>query len=48
MDDHVARFRAEMLRRFAPAQVDALLDEVCNFDRAANADRLMQLLASRT
>lgn len=48
MDDHVARFRAEMLRRFAPAQVDALLDEVRHFDRAANPDRLMQLLASRT
>lgn len=48
MDDHVARFRAEMLRRFAPAQVEVLLDEVRNFDRAANPDRLMQLLASRT
>lgn len=48
MDDHVARFRAEMLRRFAPAQVDALLDEVRQFDKAANPDRLMQLLASRT
>jgi 2-methylcitrate dehydratase PrpD len=48
MDDHVARFRAEMLRRFAPAQVDALLSEVREFERAANADRLMQLLASRT
>jgi 2-methylcitrate dehydratase PrpD len=48
MDDHVARFRAEMLRRFAPAQVDALLSEVREFDRAANPDRLMQLLASRT
>jgi hypothetical protein len=48
MEDHISRFRAEMLRRFAPAQVDALLDEVCNFDRAANPDRLMQLLASRT
>ena len=48
MDDHVARFRAEMLRRFAPAQVDVLLNEVRDFDRAANPDRLMQLLASRT
>ena len=48
MEDHISRFRAEMLRRFAPTQVDALLDEVCNFDRAANPDRLMQLLASRT
>jgi 2-methylcitrate dehydratase PrpD len=48
VEDHISRFRAEMLRRFAPAQVDALLDEVCNFDRAANPDRLMQLLASRT
>jgi len=48
MEDHLSRFRAEMLRRFAPAQVDALQDEVCNFDRAANPDRLMQLLASRT
>ncbi len=48
MEDHVARFRAEMLRRFAPAQVEALLDEVRRFAQAANADRLMQLLASRT
>ncbi len=48
MEDHLSRFRAEMLRRFAPAQVDALQDEVYNFDRAANPDRLMQLLASRT
>lgn len=48
LDDHIARFRAEMLKRFAPAQVDALLDEVRNLHRAANADRLMQLLASRT
>jgi len=48
LDDHIARCRAEMAKRFAPAQVDALLDEICHFDRAANADRLMQLLASRT
>lgn len=48
MDDHVARFRAEMLRRYAPAQVDALLDEVRQFSNAPNPDRLMQLLASRT
>ncbi|MGE0557035.1 MAG: MmgE/PrpD family protein [Burkholderiales bacterium] len=48
MDDHVARFRAEMARRFTPAQVDVLLDEVCNFAKAANPDRLMQLLAART
>lgn len=48
LDDHIARFRAEMLKRFAPAQVDALLDEVRNLHRAANPDRLMQLLASRT
>jgi 2-methylcitrate dehydratase PrpD len=48
LDDHIARFRAEMAKRFAPAQVDALLDEVRNLHKAANADRLMQLLASRT
>lgn len=48
LDDHIARFRAEMAKRFAPAQIDALLDEVRNFHKAANADRLMQLLASRT
>ncbi len=48
MEDHVARFRAEMARRFTPAQVDVLLDEVRNFAKAANPDRLMQLLAART
>lgn len=44
-DDHVARCRAEMLKRFAPAQVDALLDEVRNFAAARNPERLLQLLA---
>jgi len=48
MDDHVARFRAEMSRRYAAAQLDALLDEVRNFANAPNPDRLMQLLAART
>jgi len=48
LDDHIARFRAEMAKRFAPAQIDAVLDEVRNFHKAGNADRLMQLLASRT
>lgn len=47
MDDHIARFRAEMAKRFAPAQVDALLDEVRNFHRAANPGRLMHLLAAK-
>jgi len=48
MDDHVARFRAEMTRRYTPAQVDVLLDEVRGFAGAANPDRLIQLLAART
>lgn len=48
LDDHIARFRAEMAKRFAPAQIDTVLDEVRNFHKAGNADRLMQLLASRT
>lgn len=45
VDDHVARFRQEMRKRFADAQVDALLEEVRGFAGAANPDRLMQLLA---
>lgn len=44
-DDHIARFRQEMHRRFADAQVDALLEEVRGFAGAANPDRLMRLLA---
>ncbi len=47
LDDHVARFKAEMLKRFASAQVDALLDEVRNFAQAPNPDRLMHLLAAK-
>jgi 2-methylcitrate dehydratase PrpD len=47
VDDHVARFRQEMHKRFADAQVDALLEEVRGFAGAANPDRLMQLLAGR-
>lgn len=47
LDDHVARFRAEMLRRFTPPQVDALIEAVRNFDQARNLDRLMHLLAGR-
>ena len=47
LDDHVARFRAEMLRRFTPARVDALLEEVRNFASARNPDRLMLLLSGR-
>jgi 2-methylcitrate dehydratase PrpD len=47
LDDHVARFKAEMLKRFAPTQVDALLNEVRNFAQAANPDRLMHLLAAK-
>ena len=47
LDDHVARFKAEMLRRFAPAQVDALLNEVRNFAKTPNPDRLMHLLAAK-
>ena len=48
MDDHIARFRAEMTRRYTPAQIDALLDEVRGFAGAASPDRLIQLLAART
>jgi 2-methylcitrate dehydratase PrpD len=47
LDDHVARFTAEMLKRFTPAQVDGLLDEVRNFAQAPNPDRLMHLLAAK-
>lgn len=47
LDDHVARFKAEMLKRFAPVQVDALLKEVRNFAQAPNPDRLMHLLAAK-
>jgi 2-methylcitrate dehydratase PrpD len=45
MDDHVARFRQEMLKRFPEARVDALLAEVQGFAQVRNVDRLMQLLA---
>ncbi len=48
MDDHIARFSAEMNRRYTPEQVDALLDEVSGFAGAASLDRLIQLLAART
>lgn len=48
MDDHVARFRQEMAKRFTAAQVDDLLAEVRGFAQVANPDRLMQLLAART
>lgn len=48
MDDHVARFKQEMVKRFPAAQVDDLLAEVHGFAQAANPDRLMQLLAART
>ncbi len=48
MDDHVARFKQEMAKRFPAAQVDDLLAEVHGFAQAANPDRLMQLLAART
>ncbi len=48
MDDHVARFKQEMAKRFPAAQVDDLLAEVHGFAQAANPDRLMQLLAAQT
>ena len=48
MDDHVARFRQEMLKRFTAAQVEVLLAEVRGFEKSANPDRLMHLLAART
>ena len=47
MDDHVARFRQEMAKRFPAAQVDALLAEVRAFAGAQNPGRLMQLLAGK-
>lgn len=48
MDDHVARFRQEMSKRFAHGQVEAVLNEVRGFAQAANPDQLLHLLASRT
>ncbi len=48
MDDHVARFKQEMAKRFTAAQCDDLLVEVRGFAQAANPDRLMHLLAART
>lgn len=48
MNDHVARFKQEMAKRFTAAQCDDLLAEVRGFAQAANPDRLMQLLAART
>jgi len=48
MDDHVARFRQEMLKRFTAAQVEVLFAEVRGFEKSANPDRLMHLLAART
>ncbi len=37
VDDHVARFTQEMLKRFSAAQVDALLEEVRGFARSAES-----------
>jgi len=45
MDDHMARFRQEMAKRFDAARVELLLQEVRNFAEARNPDRLMHLLA---
>lgn len=47
VDDHIARFKQEMDKRFSPAQVDALLNEVRGFAQAPNPDRLMHILAAR-
>jgi 2-methylcitrate dehydratase PrpD len=48
MDDHVARFKQEMLKRYALPQVETLLNEIGSFAQAGNPDRLLQLLNSRT
>ena len=45
MDDHIARFRQEMAKRFDAVRVELLLQEVRNFAEARNPDRLMHLLA---
>ena len=45
VEDHVARFKQEMAKRYAAAHCDALLEEVRGFSSAPNPDRLMQLLA---
>ena len=47
-DDHVARFKQEMLKRYALPQVETLLNEIGSFAQAGNPDRLLQLLNSRT
>jgi len=47
MDDHVARFKQEMLKRFSAVQVAALLEEVRGFAKSPNPGRLMHLLAGR-
>jgi 2-methylcitrate dehydratase PrpD len=47
MDDHVARFRAELGRRFDRARVDALQGEVQGLATAGGVARLMQLLSGR-
>jgi 2-methylcitrate dehydratase PrpD len=47
LDDHVARFKQEMLKRYSAVQVAALLGEVRGFAQSANPDRLMQLLTGR-
>ena len=47
MDDHVARFRAELARRFDAARVDALQAEVQGLATAGGVARLMQLLSGR-
>jgi 2-methylcitrate dehydratase PrpD len=46
LDDHIARFEQELSRRLTPATLAATLDEVRGFDRSANADRLMGMLAT--
>jgi 2-methylcitrate dehydratase PrpD len=45
VDDHVARFRNELSRRFDAARVDALQAEVEALSKAPGVARLMQLLA---
>jgi len=47
MDDHVARFRAELGRRFDATRVDALQAEVQGLAAAGGVARLMQLLSGR-
>ncbi len=47
VDDHVARFKQELGKRFSAVHVASLLEELRGFANARNPDRLMQLLAGQ-